>query len=378
MKFLDLQILENNIEKAAEFDFSGNKVFGSAYFVYQEGNLSFKKCYGKLSVNSEQPVTDSTIFRLASMTKPITAVAALILAERGLIDLDGAVSKYLPEFGNINIIDDTDTNLGIPKNAPTVRNILSHCSGIGSSDKKFEKITDKDKKSIDSYVRFLYNSGLDFEPETMQRYSGTGAFDVLTKIIEKVSQTDFLSFLKKEIFEPCNMPNTTFVPTSQQKTELIAMHCKDGGKNQVYPMKADCVFEDFPQTHYLGGAGLVSTLHDYGEFAKMLLNKGKLNKKQLICEKTFEPLCQPQVNKAIMPGTERWGLGVRIITDPAYPYLPVGAFGWSGAYGSHFWIDPTNKIAAVFMKTSKFDGGAGNESAQNFEKAVYSSFKTLK
>ena len=93
MKFLDLQILENNIEKAAEFDFSGNKVFGSAYFVYQEGNLSFKKCYGKLSVNSEQPVTDSTIFRLASMTKPITAVAALILAERGLIDLDGGAGN---------------------------------------------------------------------------------------------------------------------------------------------------------------------------------------------------------------------------------------------------------------------------------------------
>lgn len=377
MKLLDSRILENNIENIAEFDFSNNKVFGSAYFVYQEGNLTFEKCYGRLSLNSEQPVTNSTIFRLASMTKPITTVAALILAERGLLGLDDAVSEYLPEFSNINIIDDTQTNFGIPKNAPTIRNILSHCSGIGSSPKKLEKMTDNDRKDIDSYIRFLYNSGLDFEPKTMQQYSGTGAFDVLTKIIETVSQTDFLSFLKKEIFEPCNMPDTTFVPTSQQRERLIDIHCKDGEKNQVYPMKAECVFADFPQTHYLGGAGLVSTLRDYGNFAKMFLNKGKSDKKQLICEKTFELLCHPQVDKAIMPGTERWGLGVRIITDAAYPYLPIGAFGWSGAYGSHFWIDPTNKIVAVFMKNSKFDGGAGNESARNFEKAVYSSFATL-
>lgn len=85
---------------------------------------------------------------------------------------------------------------------------------------------------------------------------------------------------------------------------------------------------------------------------------------------TFQLMCTPQVSEEIMPGSERWGLGVRVITDTSYPDLEVHTFGWSGAYGSHFWVDPVNKVTAVFMKNSLFDGGAGNESAGNFEKAV--------
>ena len=92
--------------------------------------------------------------------------------------------------------------------------------------------------------------------------------------------------------------------------------------------------------------------------------------KQIIREDTFRLMHTPFVSEAIMPGSERWGLGVRVIVGEDYENLPVGAFGWSGAYGTHFWIDPTNNIAAVYMKNSLFDGGAGNESARNFEKAV--------
>ena len=88
-------------------------------------------------------------------------------------------------------------------------------------------------------------------------------------------------------------------------------------------------------------------------------------------EEVFKQMSTPQISEEIMPGDARWGLGVRVIVKESYPYLPVGAFGWSGAYGSHFWIDPANKIIAVFMKNSKVDGGGGNESARNFEKAVY-------
>ena len=139
-------------------------------------------------------------------------------------------------------------------------------------------------------------------------------------------------------------------------------------------MPEGCVFENYPCTHYLGGAGLVSSLSDYGSFAKMLLNQGETENGRILKSSTFNQLCTPQVSKEIMPWQERWGLGVRVITEDSYPHLPKGTFGWSGAYGSHFWIDPINKIAAVFMKNSKYDGGAGNQSARNFEEAVYSSF----
>ena len=169
------------------------------------------------------------------------------------------------------------------------------------------------------------------------------------------------------------MVDTTFVLNGEQQSRLVDMHTRIDGENAVRNMPEGCVFEDYPSTHYLGGAGLVSTLSDYVKFAKMLLNKGKTDTGAILSEETFNQLCTPQVSKEIMPGNISWGLGVRVITENSYPYLPVGSFGWSGAYGSHFWVDPVNKLFAVFMKNSSVDGGSGNESAENFEKAVYSS-----
>jgi CubicO group peptidase (beta-lactamase class C family) len=376
MKVLNKKILEANIEKIAEYDFDNQKVFGSAYAVIQNGELIYKKYFGYINLITKENITGDTLFRLASMTKPITAFATLILVDRGLISLSDKVSKYLPEFENIHIkqIDDKGNyiDLGLAKAQPTIRDLLTHTSGIGNS--KSGRMSSDDKSTVDNSVSFFSKVGLDFEPFSKQDYSGFAAFDVLVKIIEKITNTDYESFLNKEIFKPCGMTNTVFVPNQKQWNNLIAMHNKVEGKCTVAEMKENCIFEDFPCTHFVGGAGLASTLDDYLKFAKMLLNNGVVSEKRLVSEETFKLLSTPWVSEDIMPGWERWGLGVRVITNESYPNLPVGAFGWSGAYGSHFWIDPVNKIAAVFMKNSKFDGGAGNESAQNFEKAVKDSF----
>ncbi|MBO5200271.1 MAG: beta-lactamase family protein [Clostridia bacterium] len=372
MKKLDLKKLESNINKIAEFDFDNKKCFGTAYYVYQDGNLELERCYGHLSVDGEIPVTDKTLFRLASMTKPITAVATLILVERGLLNLDDPICKYLPEFATVHIIDEKGQDLGLPKKQPTIRNLLTHTSGIGSLPEKIEKLTDNDRKDIDSTLRFFLNAGLDFEPSEAEMYSGTAAFDVLVKIIEIVSQTDYLSFLTKEIFEPCGMIDTTFVPDSEQTSRLIEMHTREGGENAVFKMREGSIFEEYPSSHYLGGAGLASTLCDYGRFAKMLLENGMTDKGRLVSEASIKEMSTPQFP---VHQLESWGLGVRVIIDGTLSALPKGCFGWSGAYGSHFWIDPENGITAVYMKNSKVDGGAANESARNFEKAVYGSFE---
>lgn len=373
MSILDIALLKENIEKAALYDFENSKVFGSAYCVIQGGDEIYKKCFGTVSADSTHRITENTIFRMASMTKPITAAAILILIERGLISLDDKVSEFLPEFKDIHITQITQnglTDLGKAQNEITVCNLLTHTSGIGSDPLKEQKMTYDDKKSIDSAVEFYSKIGLDFDPGTKQQYSPFAAFDVLAKIIEKVSETDYQKFLMQEIFEPCGMVNTTFTPTREQWNAMIAMHNKIDGKNCDEKMNDDCVFSDFPKTHYLGGAGLVSTLADYSKFAKMLLNNGKTPTKQIVGEDTLKLMSTPFVSEEIMPSSERWGLGVRVIVRDDYENLPVGAFGWSGAYGTHFWIDPANDIAAVYMKNSLFDGGAGNESARNFEKAV--------
>ncbi len=374
MSKLDMALLEENIEKAALYDFENGKVFGSAYCVIRGSEVVYKKCFGSVSADTDEPVTENTVFRMASMTKPVTAAAVLILIERGLLSLSDKVSDFLPEFKDIHITHITQsgelTDMGKAQNEITVCNLLTHTSGIGSDPLKDAGLSEEDIQSIDDTVNFYFRMGLDFEPGTKQQYSGFGAFDVLVKIIEKVSGTDYLEFLTQEIFEPCGMKNTTFVPSPEQWKATIAMHNRVDGKSCNEKMIEDRVFSFFPCKHYLGGAGLVSTLADYAEFAKMLLNKGKTPAKRIVREDTFGLMHTPFVTEDIMPGSERWGLGVRVIVREDYENLPVGAFGWSGAYGTHFWIDPVNNIAAVYMKNSVVDGGAANESARNFEKAV--------
>lgn len=378
MQKINPDLLKNNIEKIAFYDFNNNKGFGAAYCVMQGNEVIYEKYFGHTSAEGTEPVAPSTMFRLASMTKPVTAVATLILVERGLLSLGDRVADYLPEFSKLRIKEIKDNgeeiDLGEAKTDITLWHLLTHTSGFGSNPVKIQKTTEQDKASIANYIRFNLAAGLDFEPGTRELYSGTAAFDVLVNIIEKVTGMDYLSFLKKEIFEPCGMENTTFVPSPKQWGQIIAMHNKVDGKNCNAEMKENCVFSDFPCTHFLGGAGLASTLADYSKFAKMLLNKGKTPKKQILKEETLRLMHTLIVPEEIKPHVERWGLGVRVIVKEEYKTLPVGTFGWSGAYGSHFWVDPINQVAAVFMKNSLFDGGAGNESARYFEKAVKDSF----
>lgn len=362
------RLLAENIDSVAQYDISNRKVFGSAYFVYHNGE-TIERCYGTHAPDSDVPVTSDTAFRLASMTKPITTVAAMILVERGLFSLEDPIDLFLPEFQNMKIID-ASGNVSAPQKKPTVKSILTHSSGIGSDPEKMKNITAQDQRTLQSAVSYYAKAGLDFEPDSMQKYSGIGAFDVLTRIIEVVSETDFLQFLNKEIFDPCGMRDTTFIPSREQRMRMIEMHNRVNGENVVFPMPDHCVFGDVPCTHYLGGAGLLSTLRDYCKFAKMLLRCGQAENGRVLSEASVRLLSTPHFYKV---ENQSWGLGMRVITKNTYPYLPAGSFGWSGAYGSHFWIDPTNNLFAVFMKNSRVDGGAANESARNFEKAVYSS-----
>lgn len=375
MKKLSLSLLEKNIDEIAAFDLENNKIFGSAYLVYQKGNLCLEKCFGTRALTGKEAITKDTLFRLASMTKPITAAAILILCERGVISLDDTITKYLPEFSDIHIINDKGTDLGKPKKLPKIKNLLTHSSGIGSDMTKYSAMTKDDLSTVDATVSYLSRAGLDFEPEETQLYSPLGAFDVAVKILEKTTGKDYFSFLKEELFIPLEMYDTTFIPTAEQRGRMVEMHQKTNGKNDVKAMPDSSVFEDIPETHFLGGGGLASTLSDYGKFSYMLLNKGISHTgKRILSENTFNAMTKSYID---ICDNQAWGLGVRIITGDSYKLLPAGTFGWSGAYGTHFFVDCENQIFAVFMKNSAFDGGAGNESAINLEKAVYSSFDTV-
>ena len=373
MKQLDLKKLSANINAIAEADLAEKKVFGSAYCVYQAGSTVFEKYYGTTGLDGA-PVTGKTIFRTASMTKPITAAAALLLWDKGLLSLDDPADKYLPALRGVHVMDADGTDHGEAKTLPTVRQMLTHTSGIGSDIAKCERMTAEDKATMEASLRYHVKTGLDFEPGTRQQYSGLAAFDAVGQIIEILTGMDFQCYLQREIFAPCGMTDTIFTPSDEQWARTTAIHNRVDGENVEAPIPDNTVIDSYPCSHFVGGGGLVSTLPDYLNFAKMLLNRGRIGDMQLLSETAVQQMATPQVSPAIMPGNEMWALGGRVITGEAYPALPVGAFGWSGAYGSHFWVDPENDLCAVFMKNSLVDGGAGNQSAQAFERAVYASF----
>ena len=179
MKELNIELLRENIESTAMLDMEENNLFGCAYAVCQNGNLVYKKCFGSTLPDKSRAVNGDSIFRLASMTKPITAVATLILVERGLISLDDPVEKYIHEFEGVHITRvDKDGKLidcGKTKKSITIRNLLSHTSGIGTSlGNEKPQMTDEDRVSIKNSISYYIRTGIDFEPMSMQAYSGVG------------------------------------------------------------------------------------------------------------------------------------------------------------------------------------------------------------
>ena len=164
MKSIELNRLNRNIEEIALYDLREHNTFGSAYYVSQQGKIVYQKCFGKVTPNGCLAVNENTIFRMASMTKPVTAVAILILVDRGMLSLDAPVKKFLPQFENIHITATDGTIIGISKTDMTILHLLTHTSGIG--DSKTSQMCAEDKKSVENSVNFYAKAGLDFEPFT--------------------------------------------------------------------------------------------------------------------------------------------------------------------------------------------------------------------
>ena len=225
-------------------------------------------------------------------------------------------------------------------------------------------------------VKRILSYPLSFEPLTWQAYSPTAAFDVAAGIIEIASDMPYSDFLKKNIFNPLGMADTGFDLSPEQWERTVALYDRGpDGHGFNSPTVDGCVFEDFLPERTAAGAGLASTASDYCIFAETLRRGGiSPSGVRILSEESVKLMRTPNVPENIPMGYERWGLGVRVITASRYPHGPgVGCFGWSGAYGTHFWVDPENRITAVLMKNSRYDGGAGNASACGLERDVYDS-----
>lgn len=369
---LDAQLLKRNVSERILEDIRCHRICGAAVAVLQHGETVYEASLGYQHPDRSQPLRPDAIFRIASMTKPVTAVAVLLQAQRGKLKLEDEVAKYLPRYSRIPLAE-----MGAYCTVPLqIWHLLTHTGGI-EAEPKYKELARQApmevKRSLALSVDYYATIPVSYEPGTHRRYSGRASFDILGRIVEVTSGIPFAEFVQQEIFAPCDMVDTTFAPSPAQWERVVGMHDYQNGCSVAFPTTPGCVVDDYPVTHPLGGSGLVSTLSDYVKFARMLLNKGMSAGGRILESRWIERMTQAQLGPEMMSPAVNQGLGVRTITGGGYPWLPDGSFGWSGAYGTHFWVDPTNEIIAVYLKNSRYDGGSGAITAKHFEEDVFSS-----
>lgn len=371
---VDADKLAESVKISNEARLEEGTITGAHSIVTQNGVILLDKTYGLKGVGGEA-LSENAVYRIASMTKPITAVALLIEQDRGHLNINDDLSKYLPEFAEMTVgkekEDGTYEKTDIrATNSIKLYQLVSHTSGVGEVDLA---AAGGENCTVASACAYLAIQPLHYNPGTSQQYS-TGAFDVAARVIELTSGMEFSEYIKENIFDKLGMTDTTFEPDADQWNRMVEIHGMTDGKAINVPGAPNCVFGSFPVTYHAAGAGLASTAYDYAKFAQMLLNNGVGdNGVRVLSEEAVKQMRTPVKNAPLMGGTFKWGLGVRVIVSTR-DTLAKGSFGWSGAYGSHFWIDPTNNLTAVYMKNSAYDGGAGNSSANEFERDVVNSF----
>lgn len=361
MKMLDPNMLRQFLMNRAEQLISLNEISCSAAIVRQCGEVMCTLYAGYSDAASQTPLQPRTMFRLASMTKPVTAVASLIAVHKGYFQLDDHVADFLPAFKNIKI-GRLDPELGpqqdrAPKTALKLRQLLNHSSGIMAADAlgqyQEDHMPSQYRRDLAQVAAFAAeHTYLSFEPATDNQYSGYAAFDTMARVIELTSSMSYAQFVQQHIFDPLGLQDLTFNPTAEQWSRMCTMHDK-AVNGMVSVDLGRHTFERFPLSYTCGGASLAGTLEDYSVFAEMLLRGGSYNQTCIL-----PPVLVQEISRVDLASmSDQWGLGVRVVCQGGT--LPPGAFGWSGAYGTHFWVDPINQITAVYMKNMRWHDSHG-------------------
>ena len=313
---------------------------GAVTLVAQNGRIVQFEARGMLDVETRKPLAKDSIFQLASLTKPVTTVAILMLVEEGKLRLTDPISRFIPAYADVMVAVTPARTVAVSRPL-TIRDLLTHTSGMVSP----AQIPTDANATLATYIPRFAAQPLEFQPGTQWTYSNTVAFDTLARIVEIVSGQPYDRFLRDRIFDPLGMRDTAHALSAGQKQRLATRY-------DVTPRGLQKTVRPDTPLYFGGGWGLNSTAQDYYRFAQMLLNKGELDGHVLLSPRAVELMQSVQIPDTLpgrTPGTG-WGLGVRVITDAAKAgWLSTGSYGWSGASGTHFWIDPAENLVAVFM-----------------------------
>lgn len=354
------------------------KVSGAVTLVARRGKVVHHEAQGVMNTETGAPMRPDSIFRMASSSKPVTGVAVLMLIEEGKVGLTDPVSRYIPEFKGVQVAEarGDDVALVAPARPVTIRDLLTHTSGVGSAGLGSRGVP-REKlgpggsgATLEEGAKFYATLPLDFQPGSKWRYSGLAGIDALARVVEVASGRPFDQFLRERLFGPLGMPDTNFVVPESNQARLVSVHQKADGKLRPVPS-----FIRFPDTYPSGAGGLNSTAADYFRFAQMLCDGGRAGDAQLLSPRGVALMGSNHVGdmfagQAGRPAGMGFGLTVEVVVDPAVAgtFRSRGSFGWDGAFGTHFWVDPQEKLVAVLLIQT-----SNRELHRDFETAVMQS-----
>jgi len=353
-------------------------IAGGVAVVARHGKVAYLTSFGYRDLASKTPMTEDTIFAIASMSKPITCTAVMTLVEQGKLGLDDPVAKYLPELKDLRVLgdakDDTETDVAtVPAKRPiTVRDLLTHTSGLsysglGLSNSRMERAYDRagvespKLKTIAEQVGRLAKVPLAHQPG--ERWTYGLNHDVLGRVIEVVSGQGLDKYLQEHILTPLDMRDTAFFVPHARRDRVATIYRSEGGALTALPKNYGS------ETFFSGGGGLCSTARDYTRFAQMLLNGGVLDGIRILKPETIAMMTTNQIGK-LSAFTVRYGLGFGLVLtqgpDDGKPVLD--RYFWGGYYSTNFWIDPRHDLVAVIMTQVLPTNHGGSE--ELFRRAV--------
>src|SRR5215469_8867347 len=350
------------------------KIPGAIVLIQQHGKPVYHEFFGVRDVATKEPMTDDTIFRLFSMTKPITSVVAMQLIEQGKMSLDDPVAKYIPSFANVKVgvekkADDgkaTTLDLVTPNRPPTIRDLMLHTSGIAYGFYGNSFLVRKAYLAADIYggdpdnaefAERIAKLPLEYEPGTLWDYGHST--DILGRVMEVASGKSLLAIEKEKLLDPLGMKDTVFYVTDPAKKHLIAKPMPNDSDFRVGFVS----YADVPMKWESGGGGMVSTMADLARFAQMVLDGGKFGGKQYLSDKAFRHMTTDRVGPGAGIGRDYlyfpgdgfgFGLGFGVRTNPGLnnpaPPGDLGELKWDGASGCYFVIDPKQDMFFVLLE----------------------------
>ena len=368
---------------------SDSNVPGIVALIARNSKIVFHRAYGMADNTAKKPMDTEAIFRIASQTKAITSTAVMMLWEEGKFRLDDPISKFIPEFGEPQILDtfnekDSTYTTKPAKDQITIRHLLTHTSGIGygeiDGDPRFKKIYAKAgitdlfttaDISIAQSVKKLAKLPLHHNPGDNYVYSE--GLDVLGYFIEIVSGMPFDTFLRTRIFEPLGMQDTWFYLPNAKHDRLVSVQHNENGQWKKYPVTF--YDTDYPKKgakrFFSGGAGLSSTAKDYATFLQMYLNQGELNGKRLLARTTVQSIMGNQIGDLWAHGLKYYGLAFGVVTPKGQDSGGIGSIGtfdWGGYFNTQYFADPKENIIGIIMKQTR--GPVDDQTGWKFRQMV--------